>query len=266
MTTITIQVPDSLDLTAQRVQIGDSVEFIDKINTTQQNLELFSQQLTTFSSDLQQAVVVIDGIAASSAQTAADGVRTDVQNLKDQAAASAQTAADDVRTDLQNLVDQAETLKSAASTSSTEASQHALNAKNDADRAQGLAASFTFPTGTAVPNAVMVQKPDASGFEYKTYDWENLPGHPEFIQINSDTSVSAGFHRYHITADCTVTLPANADSNVGDQIRLTKSTAAKPIIQAANGESLNLNNESDQSMLFDLSAELIFVFDNEWRV
>lgn len=245
MTTVTIQVPDSLDLTAQRVQIGDSVEFIDKINTTQQNLELFSQQLTTFSSDLQQAVVVIDGIAAGSAQAAADNVQTI----------------------LQNLVDQSTSLKDLADTARNSAQQYASDAQTEANRIAGLAATFNLPIEPALANGVLVQKPDASGLEYKLFDWSALPGKPnEIVTVTSDQTITAGYSKYFIAGDHTITLPAAPESSAGDQIRLTKSISAKPIVQAADGEQITMNNQSDQSLVFDMNAELILIFDNGWNV
>ncbi len=245
MTTVTIQVPDSLDLTAQRVQIGDSVEFIDKINTTQQNLELFSQQLTTFSSDLQQAVVVIDGIAAGSAQAAADNIQTI----------------------LQSLVDQSTSLKDLADTAKDSAQQYASDAQTEANRAAGLAATFNLPVEPALANGVLVQKPDASGLEYKLFDWSALPGKPnEIVTVTSDQTITAGYSKYFISGDHTITLPAASESSAGDQIRLTKSISAQPVIRAADGEQITMNNQSDQSLVFDMDAELILIFDNGWRV
>ena len=245
MTTVTITVPAEIDLSNQRLVTGDPGSvFIAKITNTQTAFEQFSTQLSTFVSDLQQAVVVIDGIAAGSAQAAADGVQTT----------------------LQGLVDQSTTLKNLTDTAKGQAQQFALDAQNEADRAASLAAGFNLPA-TPVASSILVQKPDASGFEYQLFDWAVLPGRPQpVVVIAADSPVSAGYSRYYISGDYTVTLPAAADSTAGDQIRLTKSAAAKPVINAAAGDQITVGGYADQSLVFDVAAELVLIFDNGWSV
>lgn len=53
--TVNIRVPGAVDLTQYRVQVGDTVQFIEKINNTQADLENWAQQLTFCATDLQAA-------------------------------------------------------------------------------------------------------------------------------------------------------------------------------------------------------------------
>ncbi len=245
MTTVTITAPSAIDLSGQRLVTGDPGSvFIAKITDTQTTLEQFSTQLGTFVSDLQQAVVVIDGIASNSATVAANAVQAT----------------------LQGLVEQATTLKNAADTASGTAQEFASNAKAEADRAAALAAGFGLPA-TPVALSILVQKSDASGFEYRLFDWSALPGRPEpVVVISAGSSVIAGHSSYYITGDHIITLPAAADSSPGDQIRLTKSVDARPVIQAVAGEQITVDAQSDQSIVFDVDAELVLIFDNGWRL
>lgn len=53
--TVNIRLPGVVDLTQYRVQVGDTVQFIEKINNTQADLENWAQQLTFCATDLQAA-------------------------------------------------------------------------------------------------------------------------------------------------------------------------------------------------------------------
>lgn len=53
--TVNIRIPDPLDLTQYRIQVGDTVEFIEKMTGTQDDLDAFSGQLNLTVADMQSA-------------------------------------------------------------------------------------------------------------------------------------------------------------------------------------------------------------------
>ena len=62
----TIRVPDPVDLTEHRINVGDTTQFIAKFNRTQGDLEQFSGQLGGFSEDVAR---IAEGIEAEASRT-----------------------------------------------------------------------------------------------------------------------------------------------------------------------------------------------------
>ncbi|MBB1485888.1 hypothetical protein [Oceanospirillum sediminis] len=80
--TITIRTPGPIDLTQYKVQVGDTTEFIEKINGTQVDVENWAQQLTWCASDLQNAVSQIGDRYADVVQRS-NQVSEDLQSARD---------------------------------------------------------------------------------------------------------------------------------------------------------------------------------------
>lgn len=75
MAAFTVRVPTPLDLTQQRLSVGDTFQFITKINVTQEKFEAFSSELTTFVNDLQQ-LADVSNLAIETAEAAAQDLQT----------------------------------------------------------------------------------------------------------------------------------------------------------------------------------------------
>lgn len=93
---VTIRVPGTIDLTDQRIQVGDTVAFIEKMNATQQKLEAWtSQDWNNFVADVSAAAQAIssdaDAVASAAQQVAANAQQ--VATDRDQVAANAQQVA-----------------------------------------------------------------------------------------------------------------------------------------------------------------------------
>lgn len=62
---VQIRVPASVNLLANRINVGDTVEFVGKFNATQQALEQFSSEQADYAADLQAVADAVSGDAAS---------------------------------------------------------------------------------------------------------------------------------------------------------------------------------------------------------
>lgn len=101
--TVTIRNPGPIELTQYRVEIGDTIRFVEKINDTQTDLENWAEGLTFCAIDLQSAADQIGtryaGILQSETQVNADKLivaqlKSDVTTLKEQSETAAQAATD----------------------------------------------------------------------------------------------------------------------------------------------------------------------------
>ena len=81
--TVTIRVPGVVDLTQYRVQVGDTVAFIEKINGTQSDLENWAEQLTWCATDLQTTADQI-GTRHTEIVQVGQQVAEDAQEVRDQ--------------------------------------------------------------------------------------------------------------------------------------------------------------------------------------
>lgn len=99
--TVEIRNPGEIDLTQYRVEIGDTIRFVEKINDTQTDLENWAERLTFCAIDMQSAADQIGtryaGILQAGAQVNADKqtvtqLKSDVTTLKERSEAAAQTA------------------------------------------------------------------------------------------------------------------------------------------------------------------------------
>lgn len=73
---------------------------------------------------------------------------------------------------------------------------------------------------------------------------------------------------YHITTTSIVTLPDTATLSVGAWVKFTKKIGVSPTIQRF-GSTVNIKTKKgvDTSVLFDIEAEIIFVWNGvEWEV
>ena len=85
------------------------------------------------------------------------------------------------------------------------------------------------------------------------------------LSANSNTQVD---WKYHITTASTITLPDTATLSVGDKVTFTKKIGIIPTIQRFGSTVLiKTKRGSDSSVLFDIEAEIIFVWNGtEWEV
>lgn len=72
---MTIRVPNPIKLDEERVQIGDTVAFVDKINRMQKKLEDFSAELKPFTDDFEAALETIKLATKQQAEAGTDNVK-----------------------------------------------------------------------------------------------------------------------------------------------------------------------------------------------
>lgn len=71
---------------------------------------------------------------------------------------------------------------------------------------------------------------------------------------------------YMLTATIAATLPT-ASLRVGDSVKFAKTSNATPMIQTADGSLITTPVGSDTQVIFDINAELVFVFNGtNWEV
>lgn len=85
--------------------------------------------------------------------------------------------------------------------------------------------------------------------------------------ISSNSNTSVGWS-YHLTTASTITLPDTTTISVGDKVTFTKVLGIVPTIQRFGSTVLiKTKRGSDSSVLFDIEAEIIFVWNGiEWEV
>jgi plastocyanin len=85
------------------------------------------------------------------------------------------------------------------------------------------------------------------------------------LSANSNTVAS---WTYHVTTASTITLPNTATLSVGDKVTFTKKMGVVPTIQRFGSTVLiKTSLGTDSSVLFDIEAEIIFVWNGtEWEV
>lgn len=86
---VQIRVPAVIDLLANRINVGDTVEFVGKFNATQQALEQFSSGCADYAADLQAVADAVSNDADSALNS-----KNAASSSQQQAAASASAAAD----------------------------------------------------------------------------------------------------------------------------------------------------------------------------
>lgn len=92
------------------------------------------------------------------------------------------------------------------------------------------------------------------------------------IVISAPTQLEIN-KKYHITSSSLITLPTVAGLSVGDRVRVTKAISATPNITVQGvtetirvGKGLGVF-ESNDTVIFDIDAELIFIFNGtNWEV
>lgn len=85
--------------------------------------------------------------------------------------------------------------------------------------------------------------------------------------INIPSNVNIDW-TYHITEAVTITLPNTASLSIGDKVTFTKAFNIVPTIQRFGSTvTIKTRRGSDSSVLFDIDAEVIFVWNGtEWEV
>lgn len=130
MADLLVRVPGPIDLTPERVEIGDTTAFLSKFTATQVKLEVFSQGLTHLSDDLQ---AVADAVAENAEQTGLD---------RQQVALDRGLVADDRN---QVAIDRVAVLD--AESSASRSAQRALDAAQIAESAAHLKGDWDSLTG-----------------------------------------------------------------------------------------------------------------------
>ena len=123
--TVNIRIPDPLELQQYRIQVGDTVQFIEKMTGTQDDLDAFSGQLNLTVADMQSAA---DQIAARYTQILQTGQqvaddKTAVQQLRTETALERQAAEQAATTAGQHLTATAQE-RQGAEQAATTAGQH----------------------------------------------------------------------------------------------------------------------------------------------
>lgn len=99
--TVEIRNPGEIDLTQYRVEIGDTIEFVEKINGTQADLENWAEELTFCAIDMQSAAdqigtryisILQAGVQVGQDKQTVTQLKNDVTTLKEQSETAAQTA------------------------------------------------------------------------------------------------------------------------------------------------------------------------------
>lgn len=99
--TVTIRNPGEIDLTQYRVEIGDTIRFVEKINDTQTDLENWAERLTFCAIDMQSAAnqigarytsILQTGVQVGEDKSIVTQLKSDVTTLKEQSETAAQTA------------------------------------------------------------------------------------------------------------------------------------------------------------------------------
>lgn len=159
MTTVTIRVPDRLDLSNQ-INTGDTTEFVTKFNDHQSQLSNFSTSLSDMSADLQQFAASQEGLAAQ--------VELDKQEVAD---AAAQVALD------KQMVTDAVAQVASDKQSVTDATAQVASDKQvaTAARDEAVAVVSTLPEGVV---------DDASPSPVNTYSSEKIEA--ELVAAKSD--------------------------------------------------------------------------------
>jgi len=123
--TVNIRIPDPLELQQYRIQVGDTVEFIEKMTGTQDDLDAFSGQLNLTVSDMQTAADQISNrytqILQTGQQVAED--KTAVQQLRTETGQERQ-AAEQAATLAGQHLEATEQERQAAEQAATLAGQH----------------------------------------------------------------------------------------------------------------------------------------------
>lgn len=95
----------------------------------------------------------------------------------------------------------------------------------------------------------------------------NLQRVSERFSLISANTTTVALWTYHITTDSTITLPDPSTLSVGDPVKFTKNIGVIPTIQRNSTELIKTVKGSDTSVLFDIEAEIIFVWNGtEWEV
>ena len=101
--TVTIRNPGEINLTQYRVEIGDTIRFVEKINDTQTDLENWAERLTFCAIDMQSAAnqigarytsILQTGVQVGEDKSIVTQLKSDVTTLKEQSETAAQTATD----------------------------------------------------------------------------------------------------------------------------------------------------------------------------
>lgn len=100
---------------------------------------------------------------------------------------------------------------------------------------------------------------NAKDWESKKYDMVQAP--------EGDFTAEVG-KSYWLGTDSVITLPDTDGLNVGDYITFSKSHLVTPEIKVGEGSAvIQTSKDSDTSVVFDLSAEITFVFNGtDWEL
>lgn len=92
----TLHTPQPIDLTEQRIQVGDTIAFVEKMNTTQQKLEQWTDQdWNTFVNDLENIDANLQQLQQAAATSAANALASEqAANTHEQAAGNQATQAE----------------------------------------------------------------------------------------------------------------------------------------------------------------------------
>lgn len=161
--TVNIRVPGAVDLTQYRVQVGDTVQFIEKINNTQADLENWAEQLTFCATDLQAAADQIGTrhgeVVQTGTQVAED--KDTVQQLRTETGQDRQAAEQAATTAGQHLTAAAQE-RQAAEQAATAAGQHLTVAAQERLAAEQAAEQAAQSAIEAGPTDLSVTRDAAS--------------------------------------------------------------------------------------------------------
>lgn len=153
---MTIRTPKPIDLTEERIQVGDTIAFVEKMNRTQEKFENWtSQDWNNFAADVAAVAASIDqaGVvaqenaeAANLSKNAANAAANNSANSATAAAASAtaaNTSQNQAATSAANAANSATAAAASATAANTSKNQAATSATNAANSATAAAASAT---------------------------------------------------------------------------------------------------------------------------
>lgn len=84
------------------------------------------------------------------------------------------------------------------------------------------------------------------------------------ISTNTDAKVG---HRYLVLESVTVTLPEAVHVTVGSVIEFAKINSVSPVIQTVDDAQILVGGNSDDSVLFNIDARILFVFNgSSWEL
>lgn len=253
--------PDVLDLTLQRVEIGDQVPFVTKFTNTQAAFELFSQQCNQMIDSIAQEFADTLQTANQAAQTATDKAEQTGQDALSTAADVVLTGQDRVATgeDRQATGQDRQAAEQAASTATTKAGEAAGSAQlagEQADRAEAAASSL--PDGTI--NDSIVSDADTWSSAYLNrliVDW---------VDITASTVLAAktNYAAYFAAGPLTLTLPATPTANDFVQIYAADGDATGSTI-ARNGQTI-MGLAEDLTLDYPVTLLRLVFSGTDWRI